>query len=347
MIFFWVFVFTLFRGLRWDTGTDWAQYCEVFLDAKWSNIFTYNRGFSIMEPGYMFINILLKSIINNYTFFLLTTNFFILYVYARFALTNSKTPIYVFVLIMFSTQFFPVRIGIAVGFVLLGLLNYSDKRHIRLIICTLIASGIHSSAIIFIPCYFICFYKRLPTMLALLTSVGALVLVQVDIISTVFSEISFVMGMFGEQNADKFEHYLDYTESQVVSGVSSILNAVIFIFTLYLFGRYIEKKETGNDSAGYTFMYNMYFIFVIIGILFSSENMANLKRLQNYFMFPFPILFSSYIVWAKEKYPKLKYCFSIALLFYILFRCYTLFFSGFPDELFPYFSIFDSNPHRS
>ena len=30
MLWFWVIVFTLFRGLRWETGTDWVSYLSIF-----------------------------------------------------------------------------------------------------------------------------------------------------------------------------------------------------------------------------------------------------------------------------------------------------------------------------
>ena len=62
-----VFVFTLFRGLRWRIGTDWQQYYEIFNYSTWNNIFTYDRGSGyggIMEFGYMFLNIATKSIID-------------------------------------------------------------------------------------------------------------------------------------------------------------------------------------------------------------------------------------------------------------------------------------------
>ena len=44
ILWFWVIVFTLFRGLRWDTGTDWDQFLEVYNHAHWDNIFSYYRN---------------------------------------------------------------------------------------------------------------------------------------------------------------------------------------------------------------------------------------------------------------------------------------------------------------
>ena len=348
VILFYVLVFTCFRGLRWNTGTDWVQYFEVFQDAEWNNITSYYRGLGNMEYGYMFINVLIKSIINNYTAFLLITNFFILLSYAKFSITNSKYPIYVFVLLMFSTQFFPVRIGIAVAFIIWGLSKFSERNKLKVIIYSIIAASIHSSAIIFIPVYLISLYKRLPTLLAVASSVVALVLIQLDIVGIVLSNFDFIYGILGEHNSTKFEHYLDYSESNVAMNPLSILNPILFIFTLYLFGNTIKKieKEVKDDSTNYAFVYNIYFVFVIMGILFSSENMLNLKRLQNYFMFAFPILFASFIAYNKIKYEGKRIIYTFIFVLYLIFRCNTLFFSGYPYEHFPYISVFDKNQYR-
>lgn len=346
VIFFYIVVFTLFRGLRWDTGTDWEQYYMVFGDVSWDTIFFYDRGYGYMEPGYVLLNLIIRTLGGNYTTFLLLTNFFVLYTYAKFSFSNSNTPIYVFVLMMFSTQFFPVRIGVAVAFIILGLCYFSQKRYLRVVIYTIISASIHSSAIVFLPVYFISFYKRIPWVTAVLICVLALIIVHTDTINTIFSQISFIYGFVGEQNADKFQHYLDYEEKEAVSGIASYFSSLIFILTLFLFGRMLKKTEYGDSAINYDFVYNIYFIFVLIGIAFSSENMSNLKRMQNYFMFAFPILFSFFIYSGRKKYPNFKLIFTLIFIFYIIFRAYILLFTGFPDEHFPYFSIFDSRTHR-
>lgn len=346
VIFFYIVVFTLFRGLRWDTGTDWEQYYMVFGDVSWDTIFFYDRGYGYMEPGYVLLNLIIRTLGGNYTTFLLLTNFLVLYTYAKFSFSNSNTPIYVFVLMMFSTQFFPVRIGIAVAFIILGLCYFSQKRYLRVVIYTIIAASIHSSAIVFLPVYFISFYKRIPWITAVLICVLALIIVQTDTINTIFSQISFIYGFVGEQNADKFQHYLDYEEKEAVSGVASYFSSLIFILTLFLFGRMLKKTKYEDSAINYDFTYNIYFIFVLIGIAFSSENMSNLKRMQNYFMFAFPILFSFFIYSGQKKYPNFKLLFTLIFIFYIIFRAYILLFTGFPGEHFPYFSIFDSRTYR-
>ncbi len=340
IIIFAVIILTIFRGLRWETGTDWEQYYEVFIFADWSNIFSFDRGLGNMEPGYVFLNTLIANLGGNYTVFLLITNLYILLSYARFSIKNSNFPIYIFVLIIFSTQFFPVRIGLAVAIIIWGLDSLSKKNNVRIIIYTILASTIHSSAIIFIPIYFICRYKKTPTILSVGMASFFFVLSKSNMISVLLTQVAFVYSIIGEHNATKFEHYLDYTDSNI-GGIGADLNSIIFIITLAVFGASLKKMESKNKLTNYSLLYNMYLVFVLMGIIFSAENLENLKRLQNYFMFSFPILFSSFIIVYKNRYPKLSFIFTLIFLIYLLFRFYTLCFSGYPDLHFPYKSIFD------
>ena len=119
LFLFWLSCFFAFKAFRWDTGTDWSQYLLCFNDSDWSNIFSYNRAVYAdvkMEPGYVFLNVLIKTILPFYTAFLFITNLFILITYTK--LYNSIFPRYCLqslVLILFVTELFPVRQTIAVA----------------------------------------------------------------------------------------------------------------------------------------------------------------------------------------------------------------------------------------
>ena len=340
-----VLILTLFRGLRWDTGTDWDQYLSVFKVADWSNIFSFSRNSSThMEPGYMLINVLVKTIGGGYTLFLLLTNFFVLYAYQRFALTNSTSPIFVFVLIIFSTQFFPVRIGIAVGVILLGLTNFSDKKFRRAIFFTLIAATIHSSAVIFIPIYCSIYIKKFPTLLAVIIAVVWMEIASLPAYNTFLFTLAGGLNFLGDETAHKFENYLDYglTQSNRIV-IAGYLSSTIFILLLWIFGKMLDKKSPAllKDHINYDFLYNVYFVFMMIAIAFPGERMAGLRRLQNFFMFAFPVLFSVFIVNGKKKYPSYSIYYTFAIIGYAVFRAYSLFYGRDPEVHFPYKSILD------
>jgi hypothetical protein len=330
--------------LRWDTGTDWYSYYSIFLGAEWDNIFSHIRHGVQMEYGYVLLNVLIKSIGGNYTLFLLLTNFFVLMAYMKFAVTNSNAPVYTFVLFIFSTQFFPVRIGIAVAFIILGLCDFSQKKHFRIVIYTLIAMSIHLSAIIFIPVWFLFFCKRIPTVLAVTVATASMILAGTNILNSALLSISVIFNyMDAGMIADKFEHYLDFSESLDRSFIVSNIISVIYITILIPFGYTVDKMTPEKGKSNYTFLYNVYFVFIILGIIFSSDNMINLKRLQNYFVFAFVILFSTLLHYGKQKYPTFRAGFTIIFIGFALFRSYMLFFSGYVDLYFPYISIFHDN----
>jgi hypothetical protein len=339
-----VFVFTLFRGLRWELGSEWEQYYLIFQASDFSNLFSLDRGGRATEWGYVFLNALVKALGGNYTTFLLLSNLFVLSVFCKFAWENSKTPIYVFVLLMFSTQFFPSRIGIAVPFAMLGFSNFIAKNYLRTAAYTFFAISIHVSAAVCIPAYFLILAKKIPTSIAVASSIVLLTLVQIgsanDALLGFAIVLNFIIGATDTAMAEKFQTYLNYEENKIVV-VSYFLNAVIFIAILIPFGRIVDKMKDAKAKIKFSHIYNAYFVFASLGILFSLPQMVNLKRMQNYFFFAFPLLFAFLVVWCQKKMPRYGFVFTQMLTFYAVFRSYTLFFGDYPELHFPYNSIFD------
>ena len=77
-LLFFSIVFILFRGLRWNVGSDWSLYLKTFENLEFSNFLSYKyNDVAIIEPGYALLSIVIKSIGGNYTTFLLVMNGFI------------------------------------------------------------------------------------------------------------------------------------------------------------------------------------------------------------------------------------------------------------------------------
>lgn len=71
VLIIWCIFFTIFGGIRWKTGGDWYQYYEHFLYSSWDNIFNYDRygdGREQLEPGFVFLNTLIKSVLVSFIF---------------------------------------------------------------------------------------------------------------------------------------------------------------------------------------------------------------------------------------------------------------------------------------
>lgn len=103
----------LLSGIRWETGTDWAQYLNFF---KNNDTFEEFNG-DVFEIGYTFLNYLIKSISSQYSLLLLSMSAIIVFLkykcislYAIFPLTS--------ILLNFSNytgDLFPVRQNIALA----------------------------------------------------------------------------------------------------------------------------------------------------------------------------------------------------------------------------------------
>ena len=82
VLFLWMIFFTLFGGLRWETGGDWTLYKGYFDAAQWGSILSYQRweGDISIDPGYMFLSALVKTVfVDEYWCFNLMIGFFKLY----------------------------------------------------------------------------------------------------------------------------------------------------------------------------------------------------------------------------------------------------------------------------
>ena len=65
-----IFVFFIFSFIRWETGTDWQSYYDVFKSIKEPWVMKEDVYSLEFESGFMFLNHLAKSISDSYTIML-------------------------------------------------------------------------------------------------------------------------------------------------------------------------------------------------------------------------------------------------------------------------------------
>lgn len=335
-----VLLFTLFRGLRWNTGTDWEPYLSVFEEADWDNIFSLVHDAGFMEPGYVFLNVLVKSLGGNYTLFLLLTNFFLLVSYSRFSLYMSSRPLWTFVVLLFTIAFFPVRQTLAVGIVLFGYRYLLERNGWKYLLVVLAASTIHASALVCLPFYYI-LRTRIPGWLF----IGAFLFcafilnddLQYNLMSLLIGHIPYV----GDMIMPRLTLYMELTAETLIER-NEYLSNILLLFFILLF-TYLKKRIPATLADKYALLYNMYFYSVIISLFFKN-NMQHLGRVGSYFSLSFPVLFSVLIMWAMQLSKTGAYAFFIAYMAYKLIVSLN---GYYPDLHIPYFSIFDENPYRA
>ena len=331
-----VLVFTLFRGLRWKIGTDWQQYYEIFNYSTWNNIFTYERGAGyggIMEFGYMFLNIATKSIIDDYSFFLLVFNFIILYLYYKFSFKNSPYPILTFIAIIFCSNFFPVRQNLAIAIILWGYTFIIQRKLFLWCIAVFLASSVHTSAIIAFPIYWI---GKIRLNILYITAIYFSVSIISHYIADIFNFIINYVPSFMSATLLRITVYSEYVREDEFglarNIISSLFNYVLLIIFYFLF---VYKK---HNATSYNTYINLFLLYCVISNLFASS-MTEFGRIANYFIYAYSFLLAQ--LWGKYGKDGIKgKIISITLIAYMYYKfSNTLLY--YPELMFPYRSIFN------
>jgi hypothetical protein len=149
---FWMFTLFLifFDGLRWEMGVDWKNYFKLFNNA-------HEYSFSGFEPGYRLYTKIFRNVTSSYPVYLFVTTAFIYITifYTVFKITNLS-----FLSLFYLTAIIPwwsgsIRQMIAVSFFTLALKAIFERKKIKFIVFVLTAVMFHTSAIFFLPIYWL------------------------------------------------------------------------------------------------------------------------------------------------------------------------------------------------
>ena len=250
IIWFWIIVFTLFRGLRWDTGTDWDQFYEVYRYSHWDNIFDYVRGSNVygtklMEWGYMFINALFHETGLSYTAFLLATNFLVMYCYADFSLKNTHYPLLTLILLMNTGVPFPVRQTISVAIALWSYTYLMRKNYKVFIPAAIVAFSIHRGSIIVLTLAFLPYLSNIIERVK--WQYYAMAYILTFFISFTFGDLLLrlvnLVGILGDSTEVYLTNYA-YSDSTVSDFDNSLLSGLsytlFFVILLYFKSKYTD-----------------------------------------------------------------------------------------------------------
>lgn len=181
--YFFIFIICVFfitiSSMRWERGTDWVSYYEIYQAAKNSTVCSniYCLG---VEPGYYFLNWLFSPFVS-YSIFLLILAVLIIPIKTVFFYKMSEFPLLALLLYFCIMLYdvFPVRQNLATSLCLLYFLIY--KKHKKLSIAIFMAAlSIHYTSIIFFVSLFICTRTKfcsLKNFVLLILSCVALILI--------------------------------------------------------------------------------------------------------------------------------------------------------------------------
>ncbi len=306
---------TVIAGIRYGVGQDYFYtYVPIFEKTLAGNI-----GEAWGEIGYIYLNKFVTLFTSDYSgIFILTSIIFIFFVFMSIYKESDNVPFSIMLLVLMGYYFCfmnGIRQMLAAS-ILMYSITFIRKRNLnKFIICIVLATLIHSSALLFIPLYFL--YNRKIDYKIIILSTFALF-----ITSGLISE--FLLKIIG---TTKYAWYLDSLYKAERSGMIMILiNFLILLFAI-LFNK--DKKNEIYIKIQWLAVLSMAFIGKI----------PVAHRLLWVFGMPGVILIPNVIASRKNKKERALLTFVIALI-YIIYFIYTIGVKN-SNNVLPYRTIFD------
>lgn len=283
IVLFLIAIFTLFRGLRWETGTDWDSYLDLYSESSFSNIFSFDRygnGSEMMEPGIVFFNAIFNSLFP-YTIYLLASNAFILWAYKRtVTYFLPKRRVFAFCFLTLTVAFFPVRQEIANAIMMLSLPYLLNKEYKKYILLSFLAISIHKSALFIILLITVLKYIKLPSRILIAAFFSSLLIgvTIVQSLATSFAPVIIAM------NAG-FEHNLEYYTETISDEAGVSVISVLPTFILVIIGVIGRKSKNLKENEEYNLFINIMVVFFSLNLLFTSSGLTLLMRLTKLLFF--------------------------------------------------------------
>ncbi len=335
LAFFSVVLLALFTGFRWETGTDWFTYKELFdtLELNW----TFLLDVYAFDLGYVILNAFVKLFTDNYTLFLLIDSFIALGIVFWFLKKYSPNPnisLFVFYNAFFVAQFMGSnRRIISLGAGLFVFYFVHEKRYKKYAIWQTVAFLFHRTSIMLMFTWFVprkrFSIKQILIILLVCLLIGIpqipfkLVGVLGEALSA-FSSNPFVEKMlfYSENN----ENVISENTNPVILMTLSVIKRGIFI-SFYL---YVIKKNKGVLDALSDYFLNIYIVGFGLYLLFNGSPIF--QMISTYFTFIEIALIGRFWNYTNIR---TKFIFLGVLLLYGFFQLLSSL-SAYPELYIPY-----------
>lgn len=276
---------------KYTIGTDLNLfYAPTFEQIKYldfSNLFEVE-----FEGGYVLINKIISLFCGDVQGLIVLTSCFIIPVYGVFIYKNSEkveisTMLFVLLRIYFMTLNI-IRQEIAVAIILIAYEYIKQHKNLKAIILILLATSMHTSAIIclaLIPLYKIKFTRKTFLVLLIIAIITMLVGNQIIMLFT------NVFSSFGLSNRRGYENYfeIDRYGGQKVNIISIYTVAIAGLFFIIGYIVLIFNKRTNlkKNQDNNDFLVYLSYIYFIITVL--TLKIAIVNRLS-YYVLPFTLI---------------------------------------------------------
>jgi len=325
----------LFTGFRWDTGTDWKSYSELFQDVDVSFGELFFLQLYSFDFGYVFLNILVKYFTSSYTVLLIVDSFIALGLVFLFIKKYSPNPnisIFVFYNAFFVAQFMGSnRRIIALGLALFAIASVIKKSNFWFFQTT--AFFFHKSSIVALIAKFVPKERFSTKKIAAILCISLLI----GILQLPFKILELISGTLssfsGFSVIDKLSTYTLESENVVLGNrdpvvmmfLSIVKRCVFLIFYLII----IYKKKGKLDLIS-DFFLNIYIIGFSLYLLLNGSEVIQVS--SSYFTFIEIVVIGRFWNYADKRD---KLIFLPVLFFYGFFQLVSSL-TAFPELYIPY-----------
>lgn len=259
-----------FSGLRWETGTDWDSYVRIF-----DNIDLHDLG----ESGYEFIYELLIRIIkyftSDYTAVLLITAIIIISLTYLTLYTYSPYPtISILMLLSYSinSSGFGYRQDLAIAICFFAYRFIHQRKLYKFLLCILIATFVHQSALIFMIAYWIYTLKWSRNYFISLCILSLLCYL-------FSSQLDWIASHLSSTASYKIE---EYTQSDANNDSKNLIVGILNRLFILIIPLYVIYKKSSNNTVEIMRLCNFLIIGLIIFSILGSINPV-FTRFTRYF----------------------------------------------------------------
>jgi len=292
LVFILLFMFFGFRGFIF---TDWKAYYDCFMrspvigDSKLKKEFFFNADlYSSWEKGFLWLNVICKSIIPEWWFFQVANfiiDFFVVLLFIKFHI-----PKYVVLGMCFYFSFGALRYDVnllrnakAIMIFICSLKFVKEQKIMLYMALNLLGTLFHSSAIFFLPLYFVLNKKPSRMFLILLFVIGnILFLFKIRWLSGI---IEFVLNVIGGRLSRVGIAYLnsDVYSSAYGLSVGYIERTITFFLVMHFRNRLLKTKSN-------VIVLNIMYIY-LFSFLFLSEMSILSDRIPTLFLLAYWIVY--------------------------------------------------------
>lgn len=309
-------IFVFFFGFRGFVAYDWTAYFDIFnkvpnLAALSTNDITILKT----EPGFLLLISICKTIVPNYIFFQFTCtliNSTLLGLFAKRYTNNLPLVLAIFLAmsgIVFSIDL--MRNSLAI-FIFLNAIPFLEKRQFipYIIICG-IAATFHTSAIIYIPIYFLIHKKwNKKILISIFMIANIIFLLHIPIFKPL---ISLIVGLLSDTAVQYVDAYMDFDSQGSNLGIGVLERLLTGILLFCYFNKLIQLRKS-NIWVNCLFLY-------LATNLFLGEFRTISTRCSNLFIFAYWIVWIDLVKCIHYKSNKIIYITFIGM--YCILKTYS------------------------